>query len=252
LQKVKHIIFLILVTYGCSTSRKSITANIDLGSPSSISENEIVKRNITNNDFSIQKAEVKVNAEETRTDLVASIKYQKEGKYLISIRSKSGIEVVRIFLTNDTILANDRIHKKIYCGSAAYMEDKYGISFRSLPLIFGDFIDVDGAGKEIIDCKEGKGVFLNNMGEKALTMTIDCREGKVIGSVINSENGDSRLEIKYKNFHKYENMIYPAVINIIETKTGSYIRIEIKKIVFNTVEKLIFIPGSNYESIMLK
>jgi len=230
----------------------NITTNIELRSPLSVHESEIVKSNITNSDFFIQKAEIEINNEETTTELYASMKYQKEGKYLISIRSKSGIEVVRIFLTNDTILANDRINKKVYCGSASYIKNKYGISFRSLPVIFGDFIEVDNPGKVIIDCIDGRGVFSDNIGEKALMMTIDCKEMKIIESSISSENGVNRIKIKYDDFHKYGNVIYPSVIQIVESKTKSDIRIEIKKLVSDTEEKMIFIPGSNYESIMLK
>jgi hypothetical protein len=252
LQKLVYIIFLVFIIYGCSASRKNNTANVDFRSPSYISGSEIGRKNITNNDFFIQKADIKINSEETNTELIASIKYQKEGKYLISIRSKSGLEIARLFLTDDTILANDRIHKKIYYGSVSYMEFKYGISFRSLPVIFGDFIDADSVDLKRIDCREGKGALSDNIEEKAMTVTIDCKERKIINSIIKYESGDSRLEIKYENFKKFEDISYPAVISLVESKTKSDIRIEIKKIVFNTGEQLIFIPGSNYEYIMLK
>ena len=40
---------------------------------------------------------------------MATIKYELPDKYLISIRSKAGIEAARIFITKDTVLINDRI-----------------------------------------------------------------------------------------------------------------------------------------------
>ena len=57
-------------------------------------------------------------------------------KFLISIKSHTGIEVARIFLTGDSIMINDRINKKLYYGSTSYLKNKYGLTTAVFPVIW--------------------------------------------------------------------------------------------------------------------
>ena len=68
------------------------------------------------------------------------LKFEYPDKYLISIKSRTGIEGARIYISEDTILFNDRINKKMYYGSSLYLKRKYGLTTNFLPLIFGDIV----------------------------------------------------------------------------------------------------------------
>ena len=79
-------------------------------------------QNITNNGFFIQKAEIEIVTGEGKEKYLASIKFEKPDKYLISVKSRTGIEGARIYISNDSILVNDRINKKLYSGNTFYLK----------------------------------------------------------------------------------------------------------------------------------
>lgn len=252
MQKVTYILFITIFLTGCSGSRKSRISVIEDKTGDSLSGKEIVEKNLTKSNFYIQKAEVQFDNNGERVNLLATLKYQNDGKYLISVRTRSGLEVVRILLDKDTILANDRVNKKLYRGSTLYLESKYGISLKTIPVILGDYIFDNTLKEEIIDCNNGKAVFYRYSGNKKILYQINCKEKKVEAASFNSETGEGKIEIRLSGFTVEGNYLYPGTSEIIDNKSNSEIKIDIKKIEFNTDDNLKFIPGNNYEEILLK
>lgn len=252
MQKITGILLITIFLSGCSVSRKSSIINIEGTTAGTIKEKSIVERNMTNGNFYIQKAEIVLLNEGETVNLLATLKYQKEGKYLISIRTRSGIEMVRILLTNDTVIANDRINKKLYRGSTVYLESKYGISIGTLPVILGDYIYDDNIGESIIDCYSEKAEVFKSAGNRRIDYLLNCRVKKVEVAKFNSETGEGKIEVKLGNFKKSGNYFYPGTNQITDSKRKSEIKIEIKKIEFDTDDNLKFVPGTNYEEIILK
>ena len=252
MQKVTGILLVALFLYGCSAGRKSNVINIDITAAGNISDQSIADRNLTKNDFYIPKAEIILYNESETVNLLATLKYQKEGGYIISIRTRGGVEVVRIMLANDTIMANDRINKKLYCGSTVYLENKYGISFGTLPVILGDYISDNDLKENNIDCNNGKAELFKSVGNRRIYYLLNCKEKKVEVAKFNSETGEGRIEVKFGNFKRTGNYLYPGTSTITDSETKSEIKIEIRKMEFVTIDNLKFIPGMNYEKIILK
>ena len=75
----------------------------------------IIKNNLSKENFYIQKADIKVTQDNISVRFIASIKFRKPDSLLISVKSRTGIEAGRAFITKDTILINDRIKQKITC-----------------------------------------------------------------------------------------------------------------------------------------
>jgi hypothetical protein len=233
-----------------SETGKKTTITNELSSV--VSDDIVIKGNLTNQNFTIQKAEIEVNNEEKKISLLANIRYQKEGNYLISMRSRNGIEVVRIYLTKDTLLANDRINKKLYYGSTEYLTKKYGISISAIPVIFGDLINDEKDSLLIIDCSDDRVKINRFIEERKIYYVVDCKLGKIINAQYYSENNENGIEIIFSNFSGLERYNYPGTIKIKDLKGNTGIKIEIKKIEITDGETLKFIPGSNYEKILLK
>ncbi len=252
MQKIAVILFIIVFISGCSTSRKSGIVNIEDAASGAISEKSIVEQNLTNGNFYIQKADIEFNSEGETVNLLATLKYQKEGRYLISIRTKNGVEVVRILLANDSLLANDRINNKIYRGSTLYLESKYGISFGALPVILGDYIYNKNEKESIIDCNSGMVEIYKSEGNRRIEFLINCRFKKVERAKFNSESGEDIIEVRLGNFTRSGDYLYPGTSLITDSKSKSEIKIEIKKIEFNSDDNLKFVPGVNYKEIVLK
>jgi hypothetical protein len=217
-----------------------------------LTETQIEENNLSNRSFTIQKAEIELDNNGTLVYLIANMRYSREGKYLISIRSKSGIEVGRVFITNDTILANDRVNKKLYYGSAGNLENKYGISFGSIPVILGDLMIIKKRKNEHIECKNGEAKFSESTNGRIIDYTVNCNRKKITLARLNGTSGGANLEIRFGNFVSREDVTYPGTIEISENESQPKIRIEIKKVELDNVEELRFIPGANYEEVMIK
>jgi len=155
LQKVVTLLLAGLIFSGCTVYRGERKSTPAKDYAKELSFNDVIKFNLTNADFSIQKAEIQYIEKGTEVNIIASVRHKSDNKYLVSLRTRAGIEIARIFISEDTLLLNDRINKKIYCGSPEYLEEKYGISIEALPLVFGDLI-MERHREEPVLCKEGE------------------------------------------------------------------------------------------------
>jgi hypothetical protein len=251
LQKIIFISIIGLFIAGCNVFQHERKVIPYKESTLEVSVNSIVANNLTKDNFNIQKAEIQYIEDGTTINLIASLKFRSDRNYLISLRSRSGIEIARIHITKDTILVNDRINKKLYYGSSDYLKEKYGITADVIPLVFGDLI-IDANEEKIVECKEGISEITGNINSKNIGYIVDCNEKKVSDINFESYKGASRIKIKLRNFQNLEGKIFPEIIELTEAEDKSEIRIRVKKIEFNTEEEINFIPGTNYEKIMVK
>ena len=251
MQKVISIAIIGILFSGCSVfrgERKSTPAREYTGE---LSVTDVIESNLTNFDFIIQKAEIQYIDEGTEVNLIASLKHKADNKYLVSLRTKSGIEISRIFISEDTLLINDRINKKLFYGSPGYLEEKYGISFLALPLMFGDII-ISNPVQETVICKDGKGEIKTKINTRNVSYLLNCTYRKVTNIKIENENKENHIEISLAEFQNMGANIYPGVIELTENVENSKVRIEIRKIEFNSVDNMNFLPGANYEKVLIK
>ena len=251
MQKVAFIAIVLVFISGCSVLRREGKTTPEKEHTSEVSLKSIIEKNLTRGNFNIQKAEIQYIDEKSTVNLIASLKYQTGEEYLISLRSKSGIEIARMLITKDTILVNDRVNKKLYYGSSDYLQEKYGISTEAIPLLFGDLI-VDDNKEVIIECKDGKSEINVSINSKKIKYSIDCDEKKVTGIDIEGDEDESLIEIKLDNFQYIENYVFPGIIELREVNGRSKIDIYIKKIEFKIENGIKFIPGANYEMVQIR
>jgi hypothetical protein len=212
----------------------------------------IKKNNLTNESFFIEKAIIEVSSNENKQKFLGSLKFETPDKFLISLKSNTGFEVARVFITKDTILINDRVNKKCFSGEAKYVKNKFGIPVSALPLLVGDYIfdnhDVDSSG-----IREGN-VMKFSSGIKGLKVEyiIDCEKNKIqLVKVENNLNVDV-MEIAYSDFVKECNSLRPSKIVINDLKRNTTIKISIEKIDSDWKGVLEFIPGNKYELLQLQ
>jgi len=245
------LVFAIILT-GCSVMRRG-KISADLARKDSLELTEqIVAMNITENDFNVPKAEIEILSNGNEQKLLASMKYRKPDMYLLSIRNRTGIEAARIFVTKDTLMINDRMDRKLYCGSTEYLFNKYGISASALPLITGDLLNDIKTGSEKITCKDNKGTIEGHLQQKRISYIIDCTIAKVVNAIISDENHTAGIELKYSNFKEAKKYKFPGLVEIEDFMKQTSIRIDISEIEFDVEDKIEFIPGKNYEKILMK
>jgi len=253
LRKITGIILLVLIVTGCSVFRnsgKTMEENPEiLNSGNAIESTE--NQNITNKGFFIQKAEIEVINAEGSNKFTANIKFEEPDKYLISLRSRTGIEGARIFISGDSVQMNDRINKKLYSITSSYLAGKYGFSQSFLPVIFGDLILEKRCetGKE--RCVGDKLVFNCQLKGVSLNYVVDCKRKKVISvDQMNSFNQQG-LNIKYEKFFNVDGILMPKIIELNDNKYNLGIKIKILKVQLPWMGNINFIPGRGYELIEL-
>ncbi len=251
----KEIILIVsVILSGCTAVRK---ANVTLPAVRDVQNDlNLTERttgsNLSARDFNILKANVEVinNGEEQK--LIASIKYRRNGNYLVTIRNRSGIEAARALVTSDTVLINDRIYRKMYCGSNDYLLNKYGVSTDLLPLVFGDYLDELTETEIIKDCINGISEIQGYHHNKELWYTLDCKKAKVTSVTVSEKYGTAGINMKFGNFKSEGSSLYPGRISLEDVSGKTKILIEIISIDFADQRELEFIPGKNYERIVLK
>jgi hypothetical protein len=212
---------------------------------------ETRKNNLSNNDFSVKRADVvlKVNGDEQK--FIASFKYKFPGIWLISMKSNTGIEAARAWITTDTVLVNDRLHKKLYYGRSSALEEKYGIAVKAIPVLMGDFIEADIKIGNSADCIEGIDEEVAKFENFRVEYVISCRENKILRSKIIHPDKNT-IRINYYKTKKDGNKKYPTKIIFTDSEANNIMEIKIRDIDFNNIDKIDFIPGKGYEKVLLK
>jgi hypothetical protein len=211
----------------------------------------IEKQNLTSNGFNVQKAEIVVKTKDRTEKLLGSIRFEYPDKYLISIKTKSGIEVARAYLNKDTVLVNDRINKKMYFDFTGQFKKKYGFSGNEISLIFGDFYTDKTKEAFKANCKNGIMELDANQKGAKINYVIDCRKAKLKKSLIMSSLNVPGLSLLYDNYIKYGSGLFPGDIIISDLKNDIVIEIKIKKLEAPWSGNIDFIPGKNYEILQL-
>lgn len=253
MQKIAFILFLVITTSGCSVLKNRSGNYIgDYESIKSSDNIQVVKnKNITKNNFYIEKAEIEVITPAGSDKFLGSVKFEKPGKYLISLKSFTGIEAARILQSGDTILANDRIKRKLYFGSPDYVLRKYGISESMIPVLFGDFIGGKLADENTTECIDGRLNVAYAINGIRISYVIDCKENKIISAVTENNFQGKNISINYSGFKKVNDLIFPGRIEVTDTQRNTTIKIKILKITPGLKNEIEFLPGNKYELIRL-
>jgi hypothetical protein len=220
---------------GCSVLRKEKADVIKPKEEYLNINDKILALNITNRDFNIPKAEIEVFSNGERKRLFAFMKYRKPGNYLISVKSRTGIEAARIFVTKDSLLINDRVNRKLYCGSREFLLSKYGISANALPLLTGDFIYNYEKDTVLIKCINGKSEINGQLQTKKIGYSVDCDKAKVKSARISNEDNSEGIELDFGEFRVSDKNIYPGIIQIQDFDKETSIKIKITSIEFNII-----------------
>jgi hypothetical protein len=234
---------------GCTVLKKqeSETAVLYRGATDIITWKDVVRQNITTAGFFISKADVEISGKEGNDKFIASIKYLITGEYLISLRSRSGVEGARILISKDTVLINDRINRKLYYGSDEEMSEKYGFSPSVIPVLLGDYIALDFPQGSIDKCINGEILNSQLISGIGIDYTLNCKEQKVIS--VTSNTNTIRI-----HFSEYLNLNAKKVAGEIEFEDIAReikLTIRIRKIESPWEGEINFIPGSGYEHIPL-
>lgn len=242
------IIFIIgIITSGCAVKKIRQTDAAGKSVSENILENTIIQ-NISNNSYFIQRAEIEIVTADGKEKFIATVKFEKPYSYLISIKSRTGIEGARIYITKDTILVNDRINKKLYSGTADYLKLKYGISQNLLPLIFGDIILDPKCERGMVKCTDDELNIDCPVKGVLLKYRINCDKAKT-GMVTLVEQG---VSMKFVKYFFSGNIMVPRLVEFKSEKFNTTVNIKIVKVESPWNGNVSFVSGKGYELIELR
>ncbi|MBK8882676.1 MAG: DUF4292 domain-containing protein [Bacteroidales bacterium] len=213
--------------------------------------NSLEKQNLTSRSFFIEKAQFRIKSGDSENSGIATIKFLKPDRFLISVKSVAGIEIARICLTGDSILANDRFNKKFYYGSTSFLKNKYGLTTSILPVVFGDYVNDSKADITATGCIDGKMQIQGFVKDVKINYLIDCNNGKSLLTVPDDSFKESNLQIEYSDFFRIDNIYTPGRIEISDIQHNTVIEIKIQRIIIPWEGSIEFIPGKQYEKINL-
>lgn len=243
------ILFFALIASGCAVTKNAVNTPVRT-EKGEVSLNEIVASNLSNHDFSIRKINISVENEGNREEFLASARYNNEGEWLVSLRSSTGIEGARIFIYKDSVLINDRIHKKLIVADNRLFQSKFGLTTRFIPLVFGDVIN-DKEGEKIINCNSPE--IISKIAEGGLDFIygFDCKCKRANSIEIKDKQGET-LKVVISKFKKTESGYLPVVITASARNYKVELRMKAGDFNFEEIDGLNFIPGKGYKREILR
>lgn len=250
MHKVVSALALIILISSCSTVSRLNTVSDNASERSDILK-LILNNNLSNNNFQIQKIELKVNLKGQEDKFLANLKYAQNGDLLISIRNFTGIEGLRILLRGDSIKINDRLNKRFYYGNAQYLIGNYGIRKEMITIILGDLF-VNQANLTRTNCTDNlisiKSIYKNY----ELRYNASCNGKKIINADISDSRGAIKIVGSFGKFRSDGIFKFPGVGNFEMAPKGLSVSYKIKNIqAFDGVVSDMA-EGKNYEKILLR
>lgn len=253
MQKIVLIFLWGIIVAGCSVTR-SRSKSLSDGSGSIITRNvleDVKNQNVTSKGFFLQKVDIKIITKTFNEKFIATIKFAYPDRYLISLKTRTGIEGARIYINKDSVTVNDRINKKLYFVDKFYLEQNFGITPGLLALIFGDIVLDGRLSSEKLECENSR--LETEIGVKGVRFkyVIDCDKRKSLSVKLLNNYIQNGVEISYNRFFKKSGILIPGEIEVNDYKSNIKINLKIIKIEWPWSGDFDFIPGKGYEIIEL-
>jgi hypothetical protein len=231
----------------CSSSRNIPNAS-GLNSPEEPVKvvERTIENNLTNRDFFISKGKISTSGEGNVISLYFTMKYKLPDIYLISLRSKTGIEAFRIFINQDTVLVNDRINKTVLYGNTYDFARIAGIPLELLKVSFGDSFYGGPKMKWEGNCTNEEIIVNDYLLGMIIKTTILCRIAKAKSAMLSTGGPQEFINIEYKKHRDDINRV-PKIVEIQDFKREIKIKISILKVETPWYGNIDFVPGSGYK-----
>lgn len=249
MQRVIILICLNCFLFGCSVLKKQPT-NIYIEETNSFFGEELTEKNVLNADFDIQKIEIETISSDDNQNFLANLKYRSNGNYLISIRSKVGMELARISIDSDSIYIYDRINKNLYEDGSNNFLRQYGLSKIMLPVIFGDVFIEENNNRTLFECNMGKASISGKTDESNIEYIINCfykRPNEIFIKNIYSDISTLILT----DYQNIDDFYFPSNVSIRVHHLDYTINLKFDNIVVNPGTQIIFNIPENVQKTIL-
>lgn len=255
MQKIIYkIIVAALLVSSCSTARKAsrTTEGRDDRDSGSDRLESVIENNLSNNDFYIRRADIKIRQENVTVNVNAAIKFRKPDSLMVSVRSAMGVEAGKGFITGDTVMINDRFNRKIMVGDPDDIRTKYGIDPAIIFVILGDMIVDKEDSRSLIYCQRGEFKRKYVIEGRTIEYTVDCQRRKVKKVYLEGNLRTGNITILLSDIVREGNISYPGRVIINDDLKELDIEIEIKRIESPWQGSMGSIGGQGYRVVRIR
>lgn len=255
MQKIAYIFFIIsVIISSCSSTRRAGGRDSGTGN-SGIAGNSlesVLRNNLSNNDFNIQKAEINVIQDNISVRVIADIKFRRPDSMMITVRSRTGIEAGRAFITRDTLIIKDRFNKKLLIGKPEVLSKKYGIDPSFLFTVIGDMVVEEKDRDLLLECVKGEYRKEYDIHGKKVQYVIDCQRKKLKQTYFEGDINSGNITIDLRDIRNEGKIVYPGMIEINDDLKSVAIIMEIKKIESPWTGRIGSVSGQGYKVIKIR
>ncbi len=177
----------------------------------------------------------------------ATCKLRSDSAMHISIQPLLGFEMFKIEITKDSILAFDKVNKKLYAVDFDYFKSHYGIAigFSDVEAIITNrFFTIGSPSPDLANCKQAasEGNFsaveyiTSEMIQKLLINSVD----RVEQVQLKSNKSDYKMDIKYAVFTSYDLLLFPQEISITAQTAKRQLKVDFKVSKLNFNQEITF------------
>ncbi|MGL1887306.1 MAG: DUF4292 domain-containing protein [Reichenbachiella sp.] len=166
------------------------------------------------------KIHVKTETEDIR--FIANIRMKRDSAIWISLSPGFGIEAARGLVTKDSVLVIDKLHKEYDKRLISQLTTGFDFKFE-LSMIEGILLgDLMFPIQNRDDIKKTSGTYeiSQDHGDISITNLIGAQSMKVEEVNAASDTSYNNLNVKYSNFQKLDDNVYPTEINVTANYMG--------------------------------
>jgi len=254
LRKGIAVILLSIVLVGCSViKRKPDTVS----GASAMSESEgffeeIRSSNLSSGGFYISRADIDISIPAINIKMIGGIKFRYPDSLFVSLRTRTGIEAVRLLMTDDSVLVVDRINRQILYGDPEDLEKKFNISSNAVYAVLGDFVGSPLTPVEKVNCTDGAFYCETLIEGQVLKYEIDCHNMKPGKAFITDNTTGRQVQAIFADFERYGKKTVPGTLKISLMNGVGNFTVEIRNIQTDWNGNTGFVIPGNYRKVRIK
>lgn len=212
----------------------------------------IDKVNANGNAFNYYQAKAVANYKDDKQNmgLDVSIIMEKDRYIWMSVTAVLGIEVARIYITQDSVKILDRLHRKYIATDFGFIQQfaNAPLQLANLQNLFvGNTLFSNSVQKSVVDTVLGN-LAITTLLQAQKLYTVYGNNFKVLKGNITQTDQAREMKYSYESFANFGQNSFPNHINInIRAEKNVECKLELNNFVFDKKREIQFTVPSNYE-----
>ncbi len=241
--KIKNILYLIIITtivFSCKSKQQIVKVQ-----PENKLLSELIKKvqtaepKFTTANISKMSADITLNGRSFNVN--ANCKIKKDSAIHISI-VPFGFEMFKLEINKDSILAFDKMNKKLYATDFKFFENKFGvgIDFNNLQaLISNQYFNIGNDDLQLENTSfkknENTELQIDYASDKMLQTNVINELNRIVKIDFISKKNNYKMQTLYTEFIQMDSQLFPQKINLLATSGQKEFKcaFNISKVVFN-------------------